>query len=185
MISDEDQALLVQAKSDLDVFRLLAGQDRAAVPACHPLHYLQMATEKLAKAVQRRMHPQPPDKLSHVAFSQMPFQLRRRDVARALGWEQFSQFRGFLRSIRQLCQAIEGLSPAVAGSTRLIDSPNVEYPWRGRDAQDHKITGWLVPAQEVFPTLDEIQQSVYGRQFLEFVSGLIDRFDQLPVARRA
>ena len=46
----EHEAYLRQARSDFGVFQLLLEQDRDMVPACHPLHYLQMSTEKLAKA---------------------------------------------------------------------------------------------------------------------------------------
>ena len=37
------------ALSDVNVFRHLTGQ--ADTPVCHPLHSLQMATEKLAKSL--------------------------------------------------------------------------------------------------------------------------------------
>jgi hypothetical protein len=40
-------AFLTQARSDWQVFEHLYDSD---FPECHALHYLQMATEKLAKA---------------------------------------------------------------------------------------------------------------------------------------
>ena len=42
------EAFLEQARSDFAMFDLL---NEAKVPQCHVLHYLQMATEKLAKAL--------------------------------------------------------------------------------------------------------------------------------------
>jgi len=180
MINDEPQALLAQAKSDLEVFHLLVGFDRTRVPACHPLHYLQMATEKLAKAVHRRLDIRPADRLSHMAFSQIPHHLRRRDVALALGWDQFSQFRGFLRNIHGLCRSIETLSPAVGSAGSSLDAPNVEYPWRVW--QQQRFAGWRVPAHETFSTLELVEKTVFGVQFYRFLHRLIDRFDQLPVA---
>lgn len=67
----EQEAFLAQASSDYEVFRILLDFDRADVPACHPLHYLQMSTEKLAKAAMLALG-QPLEKLSHVAFSHIP-----------------------------------------------------------------------------------------------------------------
>ncbi len=49
-MTEPQRLFLVQARSDYDVFRLLREQPRARVPECHPLHYLQMSTEKLGKA---------------------------------------------------------------------------------------------------------------------------------------
>jgi len=46
----EQEAFLAQASSDYEVFQILLDLDRTVVPVCHPLHYLQMSTEKLAKA---------------------------------------------------------------------------------------------------------------------------------------
>src|SRR6056297_2502413 len=37
----------VQAKSDFEIFELLRGE---GVAACHSLHFLQMSTQKIAKA---------------------------------------------------------------------------------------------------------------------------------------
>jgi hypothetical protein len=70
----EQAAFLAQASSDFRVFQILLSLDRVEVPACHPPHYLQMATEKLAKAIMVAIQ-QPSEKLTHVAFSQMPYLL--------------------------------------------------------------------------------------------------------------
>ena len=46
-----ERAFLAQARSDWNVYRLLS---ESREPSCHALHYLQMATEKLAKAYRMR-----------------------------------------------------------------------------------------------------------------------------------
>ena len=43
------EALRQEALSDVNAFQHLSGQ--ADTPVCHPLHSLQMATEKLAKSL--------------------------------------------------------------------------------------------------------------------------------------
>ena len=40
-------AFLQQARSDWQAYNLV---DHSTLPSCHAMHYLQMATEKLAKA---------------------------------------------------------------------------------------------------------------------------------------
>lgn len=44
-MNEQQRLYLVQARSDRDILKLLSSQ-----PICHQLHYLQMLTEKLAKA---------------------------------------------------------------------------------------------------------------------------------------
>ncbi|HZL37716.1 MAG TPA: hypothetical protein VFC78_20535, partial [Tepidisphaeraceae bacterium] len=128
----KSQALLRQARSDLTVFDLLAAHED--VPECHALHFLQMATEKLAKAAFLALGV-PFDAFSHVAFSHLPRLLSRRDVAGALGHRTFLSYRTFLRRTAPLFRMIDELNPSVglqtSGSAK--DGPNVEYPWEGRD----------------------------------------------------
>ena len=47
-MTEYQRLFLVQARTDFAVFELLRRQ--ADLPACHKLHYLQMATELLGKA---------------------------------------------------------------------------------------------------------------------------------------
>lgn len=89
-------AFLRQARSDFAAFDHLVRQPRLAIPQCHPLHYLQMAAEKLAKAVLDAAGALN-DPYSHVAFSQMPYRLARADVARAIGFRNMRAYRRFLK----------------------------------------------------------------------------------------
>lgn len=173
-------AYLRQARSDFAVFRLLIGQDRSLVHECHPLHYLQMATEKLAKAAMLRLGVEGFDRFSHVAFSQLPYQLRRRDVAATMGWANFDAYRTFLRKSAPLFREIDELNPAVdtqgaAGAPR--EGPNVEYPWQSRDAAGS--LHWTAPANHRFDLADRLRRSGEAATVLHFVHALMERFDEV------
>lgn len=178
-MSDLSRAYLAQARSDFQVFEFLLGAPRAAVPECHPLHYIQMATEKLAKAIMLAMEADGFDRFSHVAFSQLPYQLRRRDVARMLGWSNFKAYRQFLRRSAPVFRAIDELNPAVGTSEAAgrRDAPNVEYPWPGRVATGQPI--WHVPAETRFGLFTEMRRSETAILVIQFVRLLLERFDAL------
>jgi len=167
------EAYLRQARSDFAVFVRLRAMDRAAAPECHPLHYLQMATEKLAKAVllasQRTF-----DRFSHVAFSDLPDVLTRRNVAAVLGYRNFKAYRQFLRRSAPIFRAIEQLSPASAGASGR-EGPNTEYPWPGRGIDG--MENWLAPADHRFGLLQEFHHSGDAAPVYEFVHLLLDRFE--------
>ena len=144
------EAFLRQARSDFALFNHLRDQDQATMPACHPLHYLQMAAEKLAKAIFDALGVSI-DPWSHVAFSNLPYHLARADIARAIGFRDSRSFRTFLRRCAPIFRAIDELSPAV-GASRTgggpRQGPNVEYPWESRGSDSHPT--WLVPAENEF-----------------------------------
>ncbi len=100
----------------------LVGVRPFSFPVCHELHYLQMCTEKLAKAY----YPAPPSgRISHNAFRQ--FLTHLPSNARAFKPLGFADLAGFTRwqlSVTTLVGAIEDLAPALAGN-----GPNPEYPW--------------------------------------------------------
>ncbi len=111
----KSEAFLAQAKSDFQVFELLLQQNRERVPACHPGHYLQMSMEKLAKAALQRAGDDP--SYTHEAFSSLRQHLKRRDIARTLGYPNFSTFRDFLDRNAGLFHRIEALHPDVPKNT--------------------------------------------------------------------
>ena len=80
-----DKAFLVQARSDWEIFRLLDSQ--RFCERCHCLHYLQMSTEKLAKAIMSRQHGGAKAPRKHHVFVQMLRSSRKapRRFATALG----------------------------------------------------------------------------------------------------
>jgi hypothetical protein len=133
------QAFARQAESDLDAREVLASAP--LLPACHALHHLQMACEKLCKAAMiaagtdayevQRSH-------AHVA-KQLPTLVKlymSRDAGR------MPKNNWIVDAIRPLARQIELLSPAVRDGGR---SPqNCEYPWVASDGSV------VAPADQTF-----------------------------------
>ncbi len=165
----KSEAFLAQAASEFRVFELLLQQDRDQVPACHPGHSLPMSMEKLAKAALQRAGHDPGN--THEAFSLLRHHLKRRDVARALGYPNFSTFREFLDRSAHLFYEIEALHPDVPKNS---GGPNVEYPWEARDAGLALV--WQTPAAQEFLILKELQSSSDGAQLIAVIHLLLERF---------
>ncbi len=97
-------AFIAQARSDWGVYRLLA--ERGDVAACHVLHYLQMACEKLAKAYRLRDTQSPVDDLlsKHTGFAKFvgPFfaAVLKDEYRGVFASDRSSQSPGFQRSFR-------------------------------------------------------------------------------------
>lgn len=114
-----------QAASDFGVYCLLRKQGAAA---CHQLHYLQMACEKIAKAYLWRNEKPPPTK--HLGFVDFLKAISGRSgsdkerIAKALGFSTRAAFEAWSRPVSALTHEIRNLAPAIAG-----DGPNAEYPW--------------------------------------------------------
>ena len=174
----EYQAHLKQGQSQLQIYEFLAGQLSEVVPEAHALHFLQMATENIAKAVFRRSNPGW-NKYTHTAFSAIPHALRSRHVASKLGWSDFNAYQRFMRDIMPICREIEELHPQVGASGTQEppdEKPNVEYPWPGRDEEGNLI--WHVPARYEFGLLVRMRRSL-GVRLIQFLYILIDRFDNV------
>lgn len=169
----ECRAHLEQGLSQLRMYEFLAAQDAENAPEAHALHFLQMATENIAKAVFLSSNPGW-DKYRHTAFASIPYHLRARHVATKLGWSDFEAYKRFMSDIRPLCQDIERLHPQVGETGE--DRPNVEYPWVGRDQNGHEI--WHVPAAHGFGLLDRMRRSL-GHRLVRFLHTLILRFDEV------
>jgi hypothetical protein len=134
------EAFLEQARSDNRIRRLL---NQPQVEYCHRLHYLQMVTEKLAKAMLAAPEATDPPKMVHHALVRMLQTLKGRPDLRArLGYSDANIFRAFIDSILDLADQIESLAPSAAGFMQ----PNPEYPWRR--AQDNFV---ITPAAYPFP----------------------------------
>jgi hypothetical protein len=138
-----------------------------------------MATEKLSKAIAGALTGQSARR-SHETFSRLEHHLRRRDVARVLGYAGLRPLVATLRAVRRLVQEIEQLHPQVGtGPTGQPagDAPNVEYPWEGRDQEGE--LSWHVPAERRFRVFSDLQRTPEGRKVMRFVRLLLDRFDAL------
>ena len=176
----EHEAFLAQARSDFVVFELLMAQDRQAVPECHALHYLQMATEKLAKAI-RLAYGDEFDRYSHVAFSQMLHILRRPDVGAGLGWPSWPKYRAFVTRLQPLLREIDECNPAVGpqrpGNTPPQERRNVEYPWPSRDSSGRTL--WLAPSGHDFGIVDKLNRSGDYATLRHLIRSMMDRFESV------
>jgi len=100
----------------------LAGVRRVSFPVCHELHYLQMCTEKLAKAYFRTNPPK-----GHEAFRSFHRDLLLNPKCLAsLGFASTSDLTRWQGSVKPIVDAIEDLAPSIADRKKL---PNPEYPW--------------------------------------------------------
>lgn len=156
-----------QALSDWSAYRILkkdGGADK-----CHQLHFLQMCSEKIAKAyLIRTLHP----KRSHAGFGKFLRLLIQSTnsstllkVARVHQFKQIQAFESWIKSVRPLADDLEHLAPALAN-----DGPNPEYPWP-HDTPVH------APALFAFPILERLELAE-GRSLLRFLEVSVTRFPE-------
>ncbi len=166
----ESDAFLAQAKSDYSIFKRLLALPRSEVPGCHPLHYLQMATEKLAKAFFLRLDPKGFRPHSHATFDRLRNVAKRPRVAIALGWKEFPPYAAFLESSRPVFRELVDLHPGHGGPT------NVEYPWP--HAGDRGNATFCSPCNWNFREVDHLRTDRNYLQVLTFVERLLSRFHE-------
>lgn len=151
-----------QAHSDLVArTRLL---EHADVPQCHPLHFLQMACEKLCKAHLCGSGADP-DQLrrSHAYVAGALPIIVRQHLARQSA--QFPKNTGWVyEASKRYARQIELLAPAVTGGG-LVPS-NCEYPWIGPDGKV------VVPAEYNF-RFDFLRERG-GRTLLKILDAVAD-----------
>jgi len=156
----------VQAKSDHEVFVLLR---RQSAVECHLLHYLQMATEKIAKAYLWRIGG--PPARSHVGFRRFMLALldrNRRDmqrIAKMFGFARRKDMDAWVRQVSPLAHELQNLAPAESN-----DGPNPEYPWPHDSPAEY-------PAEYTFGLWDRLQNAPRGRDLLKFIRNAIERFE--------
>jgi hypothetical protein len=154
-----------QSRSDHKVLLLLRKNN---ADPCHQLHYLQMVTEKLAKAYLWRSGKPPPKK--HAGFAQFMKSLgdihpsNRARLATVLGFKNFKSLRTWIRSALPLVYELERLAPATAQN-----GPNPEYPWP-QDAPTE------CPARHQFALWGLLANTGHGRQLVQVIQTLVDKF---------
>lgn len=135
-----------QARSDHDMFVLMRSH---GAPHCQSLHYLQMVTEKIAKAYFWRSGSPPPMKhAGFVQFLRFLGQIRRSEqerIAKLFTFSRFDSFRNGIRAMLPIAYDLERLAPTLA-----TDGPNPEYPWPHRTPQ-------YAPADYNFPIWGSLQ----------------------------
>jgi len=116
-------AYFAQAMDDYGVFREF--KKRSDVRMCQKLHYLQMATEKLAKAFLSPPAGQRPPPVHSALVRFLRMSKGRPDIRRQLGYEKnYLSYCSYIDSLLGLAERIERLAP-VGDKERL----NPEYPW--------------------------------------------------------
>ncbi len=172
-----------QARSDWSVFRHfhpvatgwrrsiqkwwcgLVGVRPYAFPPCHELHYLQMCTEKLAKAY----YPAALPRDSHAAFRRFLTDILVNPAASApLGFADMAALTLWQGSVWPLVAAVEDLAPSIADRKHLA---NPEYPWP-RGAETHAPADHSFQA-EVYTRLD-IQESSGQPRFLVILGKMVN-----------
>jgi hypothetical protein len=161
-MTEYQRLFLVQARTDFTVFELLRRQPD--LPACHALHYLQMATELLGKAHAWKNGPRAN---THRAFVDFLRSLSTNWKAqKQLGFKGRNEnWKHLIRKSVLLAERIENLAPALA-----LDAPNPEYPWP-RDGPQ------VAPAEHTFEIWQELQDTAVGRQVLTLTRRLFGAAD--------
>lgn len=150
-----------QSVSDWRLFEEL--RNRPLREMCHELHYLQMATEKLAKAY--LWGTRTPPRQTHASLVQF---LRRTATSQrvqvTLRFTDREQFTAMIHAALPLAYLIERAAPDLAG-----DGPNPEYPWPRNMPE-------TAPVDHDFTAMREIE-TARGRRFLELIPHLLVTFE--------
>jgi hypothetical protein len=159
-------AFLKQARSDWEAYQKTTELEW---PYCHRLHYLQMATEKLGKALLIAGDTQLENlKGSHAAFVKfIQIVSFNRKLHKAFRMKK-SQQRAHFKTLLPLAYEIELLAPALAQS-----GPNPEYPWKEASGNI------LAPADYPFPLVKRLRQTPQGTQLLKHVDFFVKHFEEL------
>lgn len=156
------EAYLKQAKSDYHVFQHL---NTLNVDFCHQLHYLQMSSEKLAKALSCPPDNIPPEK-THYALVKFIRTIKRRDFSSKFGQNHFTSYENYINSIIPFAEKIENLHPSGKES-----KPNPEYPW------DDSNSNIYSPVDFHF---NDIKSDAIGmNKFKAFIAKLIEISDKI------
>lgn len=160
------EAFLRQARSDLQTYRLLA---EAGAAQCHVMQSLQMAGEKLGKALRLSAGEAGATQHTHVAAARALRLIRnRRAAADALTGGNRQSLMFIIDDCIALANDIERLTPALAGA-----GPNLEYPWVVSDG-----SGWVAPVDFEFGLARRLR-SAEGQRYLSLLERVIERFDEI------
>jgi len=160
------KAFLNQARSDWNAYQRTSDP---RWPSCDRLHYLQMATEKLSKALLVAGDTKPQNLMgSHAAFvTFMRAASKNRKLHEVLGLKK-TPLKLHFKKLLPLAHEVELLAPALARN-----NPNPEYPWEDPSG---KI---LAPVDYSFSLMDRLQESPQGLQLLKYTELFLQRFEEL------
>ena len=159
------EAYLVQARSDFAAYGRLA--DEPGFPFCHSLHHLQMATEKLGKAIGLKSGwPLERVRTTHAAFVPALRLLWSGPLPAHLEMERKALWRR-IQGLLPLAHEVQSLAPDLAGA-----GPNAEYPW-GTNASDVR-----APASYEFPLWHMLKQPM-GVRLVTLTHVVLRDFEQI------
>ena len=167
MISRRDWqiAFLKRARSDWEAYQRTHEQ---MWPTCHRLHFLQMATEKLGKALLVGGETAL-EEITHTHSALVKFMRivgKNHRLPLNMGMTK-SQLQAHINRLLPIAHEIERLAPALAR-----DGPNPEYPWLSPLEKIH------VPVEYSFP-LANMLQTPHGIKVLKYVETCIVEFERL------
>jgi hypothetical protein len=158
-MTEYQRLFCAQARTDFVVFGLLRTQPN--LPACHALHYLQMATELLGKAHAWKHGPRANTHRAFVSF--LRSLSTNRTAQKQLGYkDRIESWQHLIRKSVALAERTENLAPALA-----LDGPNPEYPWPRNAPQ-------VAPVEHTFGIWQDLEETAAGRQFLTLISRLFE-----------
>jgi hypothetical protein len=159
-------AFLRQARSDWKAYQKTT---ELQWPYCDRLHYLQMATEKLSKALLVAGDMELENLTgSHAAFVNfMRAASKNRKLQKPLGLKK-SPLRLHFQKLMPLAYEIQSLAPTLAK-----DGPNPEYPW------EDPAGNIFAPTDYSFPLINRLQKTPQGIQLLRHIEIFIIRFEDL------
>lgn len=160
------RAYAEQGLSDLGIYKLLT-ETKPPIAACHWLHYLQMASEKIGKANQFLVAGESIDKLvtSHIAAVRFVDAYFKSSRMRTKYRGKDAELQEKLRDMAGVARAIEELAPAI---DRERVPQNVEYPWSDG-------TKLFIPSKHQF-TFEELPKAKIN----EFVIMLEEAASMIP-----
>lgn len=158
-------AFAAQAESDWSVYQTLS---LSGHPRCHALHYLQMATEKIAKAYRiRDLAGADPRELAtrHTGFGEFVNQLMNSDAIKGRWAGRDAARESRRKDFERFAAAIERLAPAI---DRAAAPENAEYPWEDGDEV-------VRPRDFDYPKLAFLSEAG-GFAFLKLVKDAVDQY---------
>jgi len=115
---------LRQAESDYGIYSEL---NKRRAPLCHRLHYLQMASEKLAKSFLCYGSHKPYKKTHYALVRFLKSTKRRPAISRLLGYRNnHLAYCAYIDSLLDVTERVENLAPVGGNHDKL----NPEYPWK-------------------------------------------------------
>lgn len=165
-------AFAAQGRSDWRVYQYLASLQSPSFPVCHSFHYLQMATEKIAKAYRIRDTASDVDDLArhHPGFEEFVNAFFRSPQIRSEYVGKDSALRALQTNAAALAREIEKLAPA---TDRSAAPENAEYPWERDDCV-------FRPCEYGYPNLSFLKAHS-GRATMNMISRAFSDYETLRI----